>query len=101
MIQEICKEPQSYVVHSEGKLYRRNRRHILPVAEPVPSHTSTSDTDHQDTGLEFTDCNTQESLNSEHMRADVPTAKLLSDTPESVYRTRSGRAIKPNPKYRD
>lgn len=101
MIQEICKEPRSYVVHSDGKLYRRNRRHILPVAEPVPSHTSTSDTDHQDTGLEFTDCNTQESLNSEHMRADVPTAKLLPDTPESVYRTRSGRAIKPNPKYRD
>lgn len=31
IVKQRCDEPRSYVVDSEGKEYRRNRRHILPV----------------------------------------------------------------------
>lgn len=30
IVKKKCTEPRSYVVESEGKEYRRNRRHILP-----------------------------------------------------------------------
>jgi len=33
---EVCKEPRSYIIQSDGGLYRRNRHYILPVAEPPP-----------------------------------------------------------------
>lgn len=36
IIKDICKEPRSYLVESEGRDYRRNRRHILPVPETLP-----------------------------------------------------------------
>ena len=44
VVKEICKEPRSYLIHTEGKLYRRNRRHILPVSEPAPAQLNLSDT---------------------------------------------------------
>ncbi|XP_039878491.1 uncharacterized protein K02A2.6-like [Simochromis diagramma] len=43
VVKELCKEPRSYLVQSDGNTYRRNRRHILPVSEPV---TVQKDTDH-------------------------------------------------------
>ena len=93
------------MVDSEGKLYRRNRRHNLPVVESVPSQLS-SDIDNQDAGVESIDNNTdaeetQELLNTEQRKADDPAARLLSDNTTSVYTTRSGRVIKPNPRYSD
>ena len=38
---------RSYIVQADGKTYRRNRRHILPVAEP-PSPQLLDDPDQQD-----------------------------------------------------
>ena len=35
-VKEMSREPRSYIVQADGKTYRRNRRHILPVAEPPP-----------------------------------------------------------------
>lgn len=35
-VRRKCGEPRSYVVESEGKEYRRDRQHILPVMEPQP-----------------------------------------------------------------
>lgn len=46
-IQDICKEPRSYLVESEGKVYRRNSRHILPVPEAIPpQHNEYNPSDH-------------------------------------------------------
>lgn len=106
MVKEICQEPRSYLIHSEGKLYRRNRRHILPVVEPAPTQLNPSDTDHQDTGLGSKDYNTltrdkQEIMGTEQLQVQVPVAKLPLNTTESLVRTCSGRVSKPNPKYRD
>lgn len=36
IVKEVCKEPRSYIIQSDVGIYRRNRRHILPVAEPPP-----------------------------------------------------------------
>lgn len=36
MVKEVNKEPRSYTIQCNGRTYRRNRRHILPVAEPPP-----------------------------------------------------------------
>ena len=33
-VKEMSKEPRSYIVQADGKTYRRNNRHILPVTEP-------------------------------------------------------------------
>ncbi len=35
-VRRRCDEPRSYVVVSEGREYRCNRRHLLPVKEPQP-----------------------------------------------------------------
>lgn len=37
LVKQLCDEPRSYLVQSEGKEYRRNRKHILPISKP-PSH---------------------------------------------------------------
>ena len=41
VVKRRCDEPLSYVVDYEGKEYRRNRRHILPVMEPKPPKSTT------------------------------------------------------------
>lgn len=104
VVKEICKEPRSYLIHTEGKQYRRNRRHILPVSEPVPAQFNLSDTDHLDSGLGSKDNNTGqrlETMDTEQLQDEIPVAKLPSNTTENLYKTRSGRVSKPNPKYRD
>jgi hypothetical protein len=34
IVKQVAKEPWSYIVESNGKEYRRNRRHLLAVPEP-------------------------------------------------------------------
>nr|XP_055041672.1 uncharacterized protein LOC129429173 [Misgurnus anguillicaudatus] len=46
-VKEVCKEPRSYIIESNGGTYRRNRRHILPVAEPPPLQVDPADFDCQ------------------------------------------------------
>ena len=40
VIKQPAAQPQSYTVQVEGKEYRRNRRHLLAVPEPVPAQRS-------------------------------------------------------------
>lgn len=47
-LMEVSKEPRSYVIQANGKTYRRNRRHILPVAEPPPPQSQHLDPSWQD-----------------------------------------------------
>ena len=36
IVQKHSGNPRSYIVNAQGTLYRRNRRHLLPVPEPLP-----------------------------------------------------------------
>ena len=36
VVKKVAKEPRSYIVESDGKEYRRNRRHLLAVPERNP-----------------------------------------------------------------
>ena len=47
-VTEVRKEPRSYNIQANGKTYRRNRRHILPVAEPAPPLLQLHDPEFQD-----------------------------------------------------
>lgn len=49
VVKEVCKEPRSYSIQSDGDIYRRNRRHILPVVEPPQVNTAGSDRQSADT----------------------------------------------------
>ena len=35
VVKQIAKEPRSYIVKSDGKEYRRNRKHLLAVPESI------------------------------------------------------------------
>lgn len=113
-VKQVCKEPRSYIVESNGGVYRRNRRHILPVAEPPPpQHVDTGDPYSQSPDGGPTDTlplsmqtrqmphlsqPIAQQSTSEHLRAHSATRASRSVTP---YVTRSGRICKPNPKYND
>lgn len=47
VVKYLCKEPRSYLIQSEEKIYRGDRRHILPVTEPAPPQ--------EDAGLQYID----------------------------------------------
>ncbi len=48
-VKEVNKEPRSYTIQCNGRTYRRNRCHILPVGEPPPSWFTPVDIDFQNT----------------------------------------------------
>lgn len=120
MVRSNCGEPRSYVVVSEGREYRRNRRHLLPVQEPLlhqplvpithtneqqhtqpqhaqyalPQHTQAPQTEIPDnTGTQPEPCHS--TVNPETQEESV------AQPSTSVYITRSGRVSKPNRKYCD
>ncbi|XP_067313562.1 uncharacterized protein [Pseudorasbora parva] len=43
LVKQLCDEPRSYIEKTEGKEYRQNRKHILPVKEPQPHRFEHSD----------------------------------------------------------
>uniref|UniRef100_A0A3B3Q848 Integrase catalytic domain-containing protein n=1 Tax=Paramormyrops kingsleyae TaxID=1676925 RepID=A0A3B3Q848_9TELE len=55
-VKKVNKEPRSYTVQCNGRTYRRNRRHILPVAEPPPPQLTPEDIDSQHTTTCAQDC---------------------------------------------
>ena len=76
--------PRSYVVQTPDGIYRRNRRHLLLLPQPVTNDTNTGGN---------TQVNPTESAPSTDTK-DVPdTAEIDAD--HSVVRTRSGRISKP------
>lgn len=102
VVKELCKEPRSYLVQSDGNTYRRNRRHILPVSEPV---TVQKDTDHHHyDGLQVVGENNDVEQFKDSTHVESSSDVLHSPRPsksDGVYRTRFGRVCKPNPRYRD
>ena len=105
-VKEMSKEPRSYIVQADGKTYRRNRRHILPVAEP-PSPQLVDDPDQQDNSPPTVDSSPPPQMPASHtVQPQHPSSpQPQSTTPSPIvnrdtqYTTRSGRTCKPNPKY--
>lgn len=98
---ETCKEPRSYVIQSEVHTYRRNRKHIPPVAEPAPTQFDPKDSC-QDTRPDPATCITLTGHEHTEQNMDRPMAQdSTTDSSLNVndnrYRTRSGRISKPNP----
>lgn len=90
-------KPRSYIVESDGKEYRRNRRHLLPVKEPLP-HCRQADLEDllsQLHSMPDSDSPPKDAVRTEENIPPEPTDQKLP------YRTRYGRVSKPNPKYFD
>lgn len=95
VVRSILTEPRSYVVESNGKEYRRNRRHLLPVKEPL-SHSAEADLEDLLSQLPFEPDNNNVSKGALHAEENIPAEPTAQTLP---YRTRYGRISKPNPKY--
>ncbi|XP_038047830.1 uncharacterized protein K02A2.6-like [Patiria miniata] len=80
IVQKHSRNPRSYIVNAQGTLYRRNRRHLLPVPEPPPQQQHSPDfyLPPQD---------------------PLPQPAIPHAPPPQPVLTRSGRISKPNPKY--
>lgn len=107
LVKQLCDEPRSYLVEVGGREYRRNRKHILPVAEPPPQKL-----DHSEMSLPFVQNPSAESKHkfptpnevkeqctpqgTEKKPLNEHSTKVPSTNP---YVTRAGRISKPNPKY--
>lgn len=103
-VKEVNKEPRSYTIQCNGRKYRRNRRHILPVAEPPPSRLNPEDIDSQNTTHFATPTPHSPQIHlpqPECTPTDLPQHTVQSHTKVSnvPYRTRSGRICKANPRY--
>lgn len=102
MMKEVCEEPRSYLFQSEGKLCRRNRRHILPVVKPAPAqHTDFQDSDPRSGDYDTHTGDSGEMMDAEQFKVEGPPDGLPLNAAKSPYRTSSGRISKPNPKYQD
>lgn len=103
VVKEVCKEPQSYLVESEGKIFRRNCQHILRVPEPGPVQQNPDVTHDDEQELNRHDTlshNTQET-DTVRLQRNASLTVQPTNTAEELYQTRPGRVVKPNPKYRD
>ena len=80
IVQKHSGNPRSYIVNAQGTLYRRNRRHLLPVPEPPPQQRHLPDfyLPPQD---------------------PLPQPAIAQAPPPQPAVTRSGRISNPNPKY--
>ena len=83
-------DPRSYVVSADGTQYRRNRRHLLPVAEPPPENQTADD---------FVFQPPHQNQNREPAREPPAQCFQPDKTVPPPVITRSGRVSKPNPKY--
>ncbi|CAI5637407.1 unnamed protein product [Oreochromis niloticus] len=110
IVERKSKEPRSYIIQVNGRTYRRNRRHILPVAEPPPPPLHDYDPECQDTNHSTMDSSTltpqshtrsnEDSQNTSSPQpqpaVQVPGQNIVNQTP---YTTRAGRICRPNPRY--
>lgn len=122
VIKQIGKEPRSYIVQSNGREYRRNRRHLLAVQENI-TKVKEEDSDEPD-NISLDLDGQQASINTipeetNNMVPDqmaiipnVPTSSVparcnsssqqtSSQLRQHPITTRSGRISKPNSKYKD
>lgn len=81
-------------MESEGRKYRRNCRHLLPVEEPFPHQTQTELEDLSD--LSFVPDSNIISKDTVHAKENIVVKPTI---PKLPYHTRYGQISKPNPKY--
>ena len=95
-------QPRSYVVRTpEGRVFRRNRRHLRETAE----REFPSSADRQDANMDM-DCENSSHATQENARAEISThtPQRRSDTTNSFsqpYHTRSGRLVKTPARFRE
>ena len=122
VMKQIAKKPRSYIVESDGKVYRRNRRHLLAVPErivkeeqedelvpfdiyqdPVSIETTpTSGILYENSGCSNCTVSTGGDFTTEHTQSS--TGKKPQKSGGSRCHpivTTSGRISKPNSKYQD
>lgn len=95
VIRNVLTEPRSYTVESEGRKYRRNCRHLLPVEEPFLHQTQTELEDLL-SDLSFVPDSNIVSTDTVHAKENIVVELTV---PKLPYCTRYGQISKPNPKY--
>uniref|UniRef100_A0AAV2MBL7 Polyprotein n=1 Tax=Knipowitschia caucasica TaxID=637954 RepID=A0AAV2MBL7_KNICA len=102
---KICEEPRSYIIQSGGRDYRRNRRHLLPVAERSPHQPDTVDLQPFNPAAGETPPIYREEqrdpMDTVPPLVQVPVANSPVHAGKSPYTTRFGRTVRANPKYKD
>lgn len=102
---KICEEPRSYIIQSGGKNYRRNRRHLLPVAERSLNQPDCVDLQPLNPAVVETPPIYGEEqwdpMDTVPPPVQVPVATSPAHAGKSPYTTRFGRTVRPNPKYKD
>ena len=117
VVKRAAKEPRSYMVESNGRIYRRNRRHLLAVPEKVPkveeedesssvgipvtTEFRTSGGDPEDTDLVSSKTTQPNVLAPPNSPRLVTANRSCSGLRKHPIVTRSGRVSKPNSKYQD
>ena len=86
IIERRTNDPRSYIVKCNGKQYRRNRKHLLPVTE-----TAEQSDDDDIPYPRHDDPNDEQPINDNQCVQNNPT----------TYHTRSGRACLPNSRYQN
>lgn len=106
-VKEVSREPRSYIIQANGKTYRRNRRHILPVAELPPPQLQPYNPECQDASSPPVDGSTHtlhtpeaDTTSPQHPPSPITEPRVQVPIQNTgLYTTRSGRTCKPNPKY--
>nr|XP_061787661.1 uncharacterized protein K02A2.6-like [Nerophis lumbriciformis] len=103
IVEKLCEEPRSYIIQSDGRRYRRNRRHILPVQERPPTPLQNDEADSQDGRHTVVDLVPPTPLREETVIRQTESAspirpRFMTQT-DTAYTTRAGRVCRPNPKY--
>ena len=93
VIRRQCQEPRSYVVESEnGNWLRRNRRHIQTTTPSVLDRVVEAQV-REEHGQ--SDASTWQNSNEQQLENET----MEGETYQTVYRTRSGRAVRKPERY--
>lgn len=99
---KICEEPRSYIIQSGGKDYRRNRRHLLPVAERSPNQPDCVDLQPLNPAAGETPPiygeEQRDPMDTVPPPVQVPVATSPVHAGKSAYTTRFVRTVRPNTK---
>ena len=97
-IKDQC-NPRSYIVSSEGKDYRRNRQHLLPVGEPKPLPISKPEVltqpgkTYAQAAKTTAKSTAKPKTNKEALKPEVKDPTPPPSTPKTTTTTRSGRQV--------
>ncbi|XP_071118404.1 uncharacterized protein [Haliotis cracherodii] len=105
LVRQLDQSPRSYIISSEGKDLRRNRRQLsfthekTPVKLMSPPEEYTLNT--KDTETKVTKTNMRQEMTTKRSEDTRPMVVPENNTQPNMTVTRSGRIVKPNHKYLD